>query len=173
MPTEAQVEVSEEDEEAYARAICKADGFDPDAWSSSGHAKFPDAGYPTWHDYRSHARAVLALARRGAGQAVPDGWVLVPKEPTEEMVKAWAADDGRPLAGVSWRELARYDWEAFLSAVPNPEAAPDMLATLKETLDRLLSQAEARNYDPPADPEIIADIEWAIAKAEGRSSEGC
>lgn len=71
------------------------------------------------------ARALVAEREASTGNAIPKGWLLAPQIPTEEMLKAWAADDGRPLAGVSWRELARYDWEAFLSAVPNPEAAHD------------------------------------------------
>lgn len=46
-------------------------------------------------------------------------------------------------------------------------AAPEMLKALKLVLSRELNLAEARDYNPPADMEIIAELEWAIAKAEG------
>jgi len=44
----------------------------------------------------------------------------------------------------------------------------DVLAALKFILDKMLTEADARDYDPPADCEIIAGLEEAIAAAEGR-----
>lgn len=58
------------------------------------------------------------------------------------------------------------DWSQ--PAPQTPDAPALMLAALKFTLDKMLTDAEARNYDPPADCEIIAEIEFAIAAAEGR-----
>lgn len=48
-------------------------------------------------------------------------------------------------------------------------AAPEMLEALKAALDYLLNEAESRKYNPPVDATIIANLEHAIAKAEGRS----
>lgn len=53
----------------------------------------------------------------GAGVAIPDGWALVPIEPTPEMVAAydayWATDE---------EDTGRIFWSAMLAASPRPAA---------------------------------------------------
>lgn len=68
--------------EAAARAIALADSIEyikatSDA-SELGHAS--DSG---WADWMPHARSALS-----AGPREPEGWRLVPVEPTEEMIAA-------------------------------------------------------------------------------------
>jgi hypothetical protein len=48
-------------------------------------------------------------------------------------------------------------------------ASAEMLSALKFALKTILDEAEARNYEPPANCELVAELEYAIAKAEGRS----
>jgi hypothetical protein len=49
--------------------------------------------------------------RAGTAAAVPDGWKVVPVEPTREMMDAYLAVRGA-------FQSARSDWAAFLSASP-------------------------------------------------------
>ncbi len=46
-------------------------------------------------------------------------------------------------------------------------AAPDMFEALKFIRNKMLTEAEARDYDPPADTEILAEIDAALSKATG------
>lgn len=39
----------------------------------------------------------------------------------------------------------------------------DILDTLERSLDYILSEAEKRDYDPPAPTDLVADLEYAIA----------
>jgi hypothetical protein len=70
--------VTEEMVEKGARAICNRYGWNPDEVQSGGMISFP---HPLWKVRAADVRAALeaALAAR------PDGWVLVPREPTEAM----------------------------------------------------------------------------------------
>lgn len=57
-------------------------------------------------------------------QAVPDGWQLVPKEPTEEMVQALkdgsdTGDDGEDLKRTVY-DYIRLEYKAMLAAAPQP-----------------------------------------------------
>ena len=47
---------------------------------------------------------------------VPEGWQLVPKEPTEEMLFAYTKC--KTTAGERW---AAHQWHAMLAAAPKPE----------------------------------------------------
>lgn len=66
---------------------------------------------------------------------VPEGWVLVPVEPTEEMIDRFVSralcvsvhGDG------GWSKYAREQWSAMLSAVP---ALPDLDDRCSRTPDR-------------------------------------
>jgi hypothetical protein len=80
----------------------------------------PDARMAIVHCYRD-ADAVLALSRT-AGQEwrVPEGWQLVPKEPTDEMITA--ARVVRDTALSDLNSIATY--HAMLAACPAPPVEP-------------------------------------------------
>lgn len=42
--------------------------------------------------------------------------------------------------------------------------------TARKMLTRLLDEAEARNFDPPADMELVADLEWIISETAGATA---
>lgn len=86
---------------------------------------------PNWCDQcgRAHSKelplycddchAILASAQQVAEKEVPEGYVLVPKEPTEELMKrmhkandSWFASDGDRMA---------YVYKYIISAAPQPE----------------------------------------------------
>lgn len=46
-------------------------------------------------------------------------------------------------------------------------AVAELIEAHKKLLDYVLSEAEARNYDPPADTAVIADSEAALARVQG------
>lgn len=58
--------------------------------------------------------ARAALSEPAPGVAVPDGWQLVPKEPTREMLDAYVNTLGRFSS-------ARADWAAMLAAAPTTQ----------------------------------------------------
>ncbi|EEJ7415797.1 hypothetical protein X034_003476 [Salmonella enterica subsp. enterica] len=62
------------------------------------------------------ARTVrAAMIQAGNSPVTPDGWVMVPKEPTQAMINAWLSEVA------DWRgHVAGY--KAMLAAVPKPEA---------------------------------------------------
>lgn len=51
-------------------------------------------------------------------------------------------------------------------------AAPDLLAVAKLALKTILDEAAARDFDPPADPVLVAELEAAIARARGEQDGG-
>lgn len=102
-----------------------------------------------------HARDAADLLERLSRErdtGVPEGFVVVPKEPTREMLKAgaWArhsqaCDGGHNIVG---REAAEVCWPAMISAAPQPPTVstqgwrtPNELPELKdgERLDVYLS----------------------------------
>lgn len=46
-------------------------------------------------------------------------------------------------------------------------AAPELLDVAKLALKAILDEAEARYFNPPANPVLVAELEAAIAKATG------
>lgn len=46
-------------------------------------------------------------------------------------------------------------------------AAPEMLEALEAAYEHIMSEAEARDYDPPVPTKLVADMTAAIAKARG------
>jgi hypothetical protein len=77
----------------------------------------PKLPEPSWsgmeNSYSLEAvRAIQEEAyRAGMAASVPDGWKVVPVEPTREMMDAYLAVRGA-------FQSARSDWTAFLSASP-------------------------------------------------------
>ncbi|HDY5331974.1 TPA: DUF551 domain-containing protein [Klebsiella pneumoniae] len=71
---------------------------------------------------RKAEKANGALTNKGTKQAgsslvIPDGYVMVPKEPTEAMINAWLSEVA------NWRgHVAGY--KAMLAAAPQPQNAP-------------------------------------------------
>lgn len=83
----------------------------------------PDVHIPgrqVWHakDFwiKAAQSAIAALEQRGWGK-IPDGWQIVPKEPTEEMVKAYGE---AVYFTTDTRILPQNIWEAMLAAAPLP-----------------------------------------------------
>lgn len=60
-----------------------------------------------------HGKGVEAGAKRAQQVAVPQGWKLVPIDPTPEMINAYVNADGR-------FHSARSDWGVILAAAPHP-----------------------------------------------------
>lgn len=74
-------------------------------------------------EFPSQKTALYLHAERAR---VPDGWVLVPREPTPEMVEAGA----RAVSDHSWgdsttKECNEIAWEAMLAAAPSQRAEVD------------------------------------------------
>jgi len=69
--------------------------------------------------YNTHLYASPALAE-------PEGWVMVPREPTEEMIDAAvkASGDGMGMIGAAVRQCFARDYRAMLSALPPAPEGP-------------------------------------------------
>lgn len=111
------MKVTDEMVEKAARAMCEAadDNWD---WSVFYIVDANDTAETAQNLYREMARAALeaTLSARVRGVAVPEGWQLVPKEPTTEMLKSvWS------LHHANGREIASVIYEALLAAAPKQE----------------------------------------------------
>lgn len=95
--------------EAVARAICLARGFDPDDEKS---------GAVQWTAYDQAAAAISALEKCGA--YVGEGWVAVPREPTNAMISEGIIE--RHTTGVpeAWSKATANIYRAMISAAPKP-----------------------------------------------------
>lgn len=64
----------------------------------------------------------IELAQRPEARTIPEGWQLVPIEPTEEMLQAMErgapANDKAAELARTWREYERLDWQYVLSVAP-------------------------------------------------------
>lgn len=95
--------------EAAARKLCRLGGYDPDG-KDYGHK------VKTWEAFAKTAEACLAAAlSTEPGEAE----VLVPREPTEEMLISGCA-----IPGVSL-ETGRRMYRAMLAASPRQEEDPE------------------------------------------------
>lgn len=47
-------------------------------------------------------------------------------------------------------------------------AIAELIEAHRRLLDYVLSEAEARNFDPPADTAVVADSMAALARVQGR-----
>lgn len=73
---------------------------------------------------RAATPAIRQDEPEGAGVPIPDGWALVPVEPTEAMQRAFVdlALHGDVLSHGGWTGYARDQWSAMLAASPRPAA---------------------------------------------------
>lgn len=78
-------------------------------------------------------------------------------------VRGWGylTGGGHGALGLSQEDGAKVQDRMAAVAI----AAPEMLEACRFALKTILDEAEARNYDPPANTELVAELEFAIAKA--------
>ena len=105
--------------DAIERAVLKKLGEQEPAWYKelgameiehpSRYRKLVDVGSISGLDYEP------LYAHPLPAQAVPEGWQLVPVEPTKEMCDAYCEGSIAPVGN-----LSRYGYKAMLSAAPKP-----------------------------------------------------
>ena len=89
-----------------------------EAWAGIGHLLSRDL---CWSDQYEAPRTQAAWEawQAATAQCVPEGFVVVPKEPTREMLDAYVNQNLKFQSG-------RSDWRAMLEAAPKPgEQAKD------------------------------------------------
>jgi len=76
--------------------------------------------YDVWNaeNMQAFARAAVLADRAARAVEVPEGWLLVPIEPTLEMIDAWNHRFG------SRTVTAQTDWTNMISAAPTQELTP-------------------------------------------------
>lgn len=84
------------------------------------------------HDntYATELKAAAAALKEKATRAVPEGWKLVPVEPTHEM-----------LAATSWPGCAATDYKHMLAAAPQP--APTIAVPKGQTVPQTVENLQA------------------------------
>jgi hypothetical protein len=90
-------------------------------------------------NYKAGFNKALKLAARLNASRVPDGWQLVPVEPTKAMLKA------AKLSGVIDPRVSGYCYQLMLSAAPVPAVEPahsDVVSVPRELLRFLLGESE-------------------------------
>jgi hypothetical protein len=93
------------------------------------------------NEWRSGKRSAPSAER----SAVPDGWVLVPIEPTDEMMRA-IENGGDPTGDPGdWRAWARGDWANTLKHVP--EAPVSSAVPLVEKIEELQRAVPPEEWD--------------------------
>lgn len=109
--------------EKLAREACKADGFDPDAQLSAFSP-------PRWMLYEPYIREFVKTADALGYRRVDAGHVVVPREPTAEMVEA-GMDTAQSVSlgrkyGMDGNEADfRSVYRAMLDALPTADPQPD------------------------------------------------
>lgn len=84
-----------------------------------------------------------AQAKRGA---VPDGWQVVPKEPTPEMLDAYVKNNAR-------FHSARSDWASMLAAAPAPDQFRDAAEMVSDPAEVQCSRPNVACAAPDCGPE--------------------
>lgn len=89
-----------------------------------------EANFGSWSNLRKVAREAAdfldAYALRSETRAgIPEGWTLVPIEPTEEMLKVMENGSLDWPKNVGWREYNRHEWAHLLKRVPTPPAVTE------------------------------------------------
>ena len=136
------------------------------AKSNSDDGPAGTAAYVQWQELRAEMgeliRAHVAPALEApAAPTAPDGWKLVPVEPTREMLDCYVREGGR-------FHSARADWAAMLAAAPQAPAAPvagNWIAA--DDVDRLVRELDvALSGEADAAPQAsLCDIVALVKKA--------
>lgn len=70
-------------------------------------------------DFEAFAAALSTQARASEAEDAPEGWQLVPVEPTYAMLRAYATCwQGFKMRGTELGTRARHEWKAMLDAAP-------------------------------------------------------
>ena len=112
--TEAQWVNTADHREAVARWLCAYCGGDPDQMSSESETIYDRDGKehvgPLWQLFSRDVDELASLI------AVPDGMVLVPREPTEAMIEAAASFGGEGGYNRARGEIAVETWREMIAA---------------------------------------------------------
>jgi hypothetical protein len=84
-----------------------------------GQKQFPSSLTQSMHDSVFGWKAWQAAQAAQPAPTVPDGYVLVPVEPTEEMLAAVVTSMDDHLFGANAEKQYREDWAAMLAAAPS------------------------------------------------------
>ena len=142
-------------------ALACADDPDPDKRAILQEGPVPQA--------LSGAADLLERLSRERDTGVPEGFALVPKEPTREMLKAgaWAkhsqaCDGGHNIVG---REAAEVCWPAMLSAAPQPPTVSTQGPSRAhfEILAEAMSEIKATS-DGHSDQPIADIVAWCLSQ---------
>lgn len=109
---------------------------------------------------------------------IPEGYKLVPVEPTEEMLLATEAID----AGTSHRGAGEYElcnvrdyWEAMLAAAPTPPQPIYDEAKERELFERILGSLMVDRFNGGEYKNIFVENQWlgwlACAQSRAKSVE--
>ena len=90
-----------------------------------------------------------------AQQAVPDGFALVPVEPTQEMLNAVVTTVDEFLLGQMAEKQYREDWAAMLAAAPQAEREPIGIPARSLPPDALVVPAKQASQAPAPAPEGV------------------
>lgn len=106
-------------------------GAEPAAWAISNHAKrtspigaiysrksAAEAHIKGYEEQGDHSLHVIPLYTQPQSAGVPEGWKLVPEEPTPEMREAFHRAHGRYENG--YGEAPDSHWRAMLRLAPQP-----------------------------------------------------
>lgn len=144
---------------AFVEAICPYKGA-PDPWV-------------VWQAaWKSHA----ALSAPQAAQAVPQGWKLVPVEPTEEMLvcgqEAWAH---RPRGAVEDCHEAAHIYRAMLATAPSAPAAQGEPSDEDKALDLLAVLFDAYEHGVACyeDPEETTGYLGHAVRLDSETFHAC
>jgi hypothetical protein len=96
-----------------------------------------------WDDYEKASSALTDYAKsiERAQGGVPDGWVLVPREPTTAILEALESTQQNTEAGSLYNSVDC--WEAMLAAAP-----PINLAAIREVIESHINEAKNLRHDP-------------------------
>ena len=115
-------------------------------------------------DFIKHVKAVSGKVRAGNSPVIPDGYVLVPREPTEEMNKAgWASMNEHDAINPTYR--------AMIAAAPHETPALNSVQSVVAVLDTWIPVSErmpgryyvlaadfSGRYYPPSQPNTQVGI---------------
>jgi hypothetical protein len=106
------------------------------------------------------------IAKAPATATAPEGWVMVPREPTVDMVERGREQLSQGDAKVQTHARVLWVWEAMLQAAPrapsSPMAGVGLTEEERETVIKALNLIEGLLITPASDYEINKAREFAI-----------